>query len=274
MTGPRMEVREMLGLTDLESTEAIQLAVWGKGEKVDARDTLIAMQHEGALIAGGFVDGVLSAMLFGFPTREADAQHSHRLGVLESARGLGLGRKLKWFQRDWCLARGITRVRWTYDPLRIANARLNVGHLGAIVDRYCVDYYGAMVGINAGVASDRVLAEWQLDAPEVVVRSRGGSHTSHSAGADKRIAIPRDFAELILSEPAKAQAIRIAARATFLEAFADGWRITGFDAAACCYCLTKPRTGSGTRASTARIGTQNLTWPHRRWHWQPVAKPR
>ena len=81
---PHIEVREMLGHAALGATEAIQLAVWGADEKVDARDSLIAYQHEGALIAGGFVDGVLSAMLFGFPTREAEVQHSHRLAVVEA----------------------------------------------------------------------------------------------------------------------------------------------------------------------------------------------
>jgi predicted GNAT superfamily acetyltransferase len=228
----------MLGHAALGQTEAIQMAVWGAGEKVDARDSLIAFQHEGALIAGGFVDGVLSAMLFGFPTREANVQHSHRLAVVESARGLGLGARLKWFQRDWCLERGITNVRWTYDPLRAVNANLNIARLGATARRYVPDYYGAMVGINAGVSSDRLLAEWDLASPRVVAAA-AGKPQPQTLGEVKEIGIPANFAETVLKDPARAEEFRLASRPLFLDAFADGWSVTGFDPQRCCYQLTR-----------------------------------
>jgi predicted GNAT superfamily acetyltransferase len=235
---PEIEVREMLGHAALGQTEAIQIAVWGADEKVDSRDSLIAYQHEGALIAGGFVDGVLSAMLFGFPTREATVQHSHRLAVLASARGLGLGARLKWFQRHWCLERGITNVRWTYDPLRAVNANLNIARLGATARRYVPDYYGAMVGINAGVSSDRLLAEWDLASARAEAAA-AGLPLPPVSGEVREIAIPESFADLVLRDPAQAEVHRLASRPMFLAAFAEGWCITGFDPQRCCYRLTR-----------------------------------
>ena len=150
--------------------------------------------------------------------------------------------RLKWFQRDWCLERGVTHVRWTYDALRAVNANLNIAKLGATARRYIPDYYGAMVGINAGVSSDRLLAEWDLASPRVAAAA-AGQPLPAIAGGMEEIAIPEDFAGLVLRDPALAETHRLASRPAFLNAFAAGWCITGFNAERCVYELTKP---SGT----------------------------
>ncbi|MCX8955631.1 GNAT family N-acetyltransferase, partial [Ruegeria sp. NA] len=80
----------------------------------DNSDIMLAIQQEGGLVAGAFKDRRMLGFLFGFPTSHPDAQHSHRLAVHPDSRGMGLGAKLKWYQRDWCLQRGINVVRWTY----------------------------------------------------------------------------------------------------------------------------------------------------------------
>ena len=59
--------------------------------------------------------------------------HSHMLAVRESYRNRGLGAQLKLKQRDEALARGIRHMEWTFDPLEIKNAFLNIHKLGAIV---------------------------------------------------------------------------------------------------------------------------------------------
>ena len=43
--------------------------------------------------------------------------HSHMTAVLDSHRDRGIGRRLKLFQREDALARGISLVEWTFDPL-------------------------------------------------------------------------------------------------------------------------------------------------------------
>ena len=53
-------------------------------------------------------------------------------GVREAYRNQGLGRQLKLFQRDEALQRGITLIEWTFDPMELKNAFLNIERLGAI----------------------------------------------------------------------------------------------------------------------------------------------
>jgi len=164
-------VRELKGWEELEGVVALQEAIWGR----DARDLvprglLIASQDEGGLVAGAFVEGRMVGVVFGFPTADPTRHHSHMLGVLEAYRGTGAALLLKRFQRDWCLARGVRQVVWTFDPLRGVNANFNLRKLGATARTYLPDHYGPMTGINAGAPSDRLLAEWDLLAPRVYAR--------------------------------------------------------------------------------------------------------
>lgn len=236
---PAIVLRELAGVAELQQAERFQVEVWGEGERPDNSDIMLALQHEGALVAGAF-DGAgpgarMLGFLLAFPTATPGVQHSHRLAVSEAARGLGLGARLKWFQRDWCLARGVTRVRWTYDPLRAINAGLNIGVLGATASDYLVDYYGAMPGINAGLPSDRVMAVWALDDPRVVARAAGQGPAPQARGAE--VAIPPDFDGLLARDPEGALAARLALRARLQEAFAQGQALVGFDRARACYLL-------------------------------------
>src|SRR5205823_11838936 len=72
----------------------------------------------------------------------------------------------KLHQRDWVLARGVTWIEWTFDPLIRRNAYFNLTRLGAVIVGYEPDLYGAMRdATNAGEESDRVVARWDLRAP-------------------------------------------------------------------------------------------------------------
>ncbi|MDT8854041.1 GNAT family N-acetyltransferase [Paracoccaceae bacterium Fryx2] len=220
-------LRDLAGMDEFRAAEALQCTVWGAGDKEDPADLMMVVQAEGGIAAGAFEGGQLLGYVFGFPTATPGMQHSHRLAVLPQARGQGLGAALKWYQRDWCLARGITCVRWTYDPLRHANAALNIARLGARVSVYCQDYYGVMAGINSGSPSDRLLADWALDAPHVAALAAGGVA---DAPADAlRIAIPADFGALLTADPAAALAARLEVRAAMQAAFADGLAVQGYD---------------------------------------------
>ncbi|MDD8022553.1 MAG: GNAT family N-acetyltransferase [Paracoccaceae bacterium] len=229
-------LRELSGLAELARAEAFQIEVWGAGEKPDNSDILMALQSEGALVAGAFRGDEMLGFLLGFPTTTPGLQHSHRLGVHPDARGLGLGARLKWFQRDWCLARGITAVRWTYDPLRAINAGLNIGVLGAVCHDYLVDYYGPMPGINAGLPSDRVMAVWHLDSPAVAARAAGGPAVTPGSG-QAWLEIPQDLDALLATDRAAALDARLRVRAALQSAFAAGQGIVGFDRARHSYLL-------------------------------------
>ena len=230
-------LRDLSGIAEFLAAEALQRAVWGHDDLPDPGDLMMVIQAEGGLCAGAFQDGRLVGYVFGFPTRQPAVQHSHRLAVHPDARGLKLGARLKWFQRDWCLQRNIARVRWTYDPLRAINAGLNIGHLGATASHYHPDYYGQMEGINAGLPSDRLVADWQLDAPGVAARAAGDA--APAEGAPRlTVPIPADLDHLVAIDREAALATRMAVRRALTQAFAEGLRITGFDVRTPAYLLT------------------------------------
>lgn len=233
-------IRDLHGMTEFRAAEALQRDVWGTGDKEDPADLMMVVQHEGGICAGAFRDGQLLGYIFGFATREPHIQHSHRLAVMEQARGLGLGVRLKWYQRDWCLAQGITHVRWTYDPLRAANAGLNIARLGAIADTYYPDYYGEMEGINRGAPSDRLLADWHLNSPHVVACATGQTALPVDLVARAlRLPIPANFGALLESAPDAALRERLAFRAALQDAFAKGFTLRGYDTASRDYLLIK-----------------------------------
>lgn len=229
-------LRELASLDEMKRAEDLQRSVWGAGDLPDNADLLLAIQHEGGLIAGAFQGDLMLGFLFAFPSAQPGIQHSHRLAVLAQARGLRLGARLKWFQRDWCLARGITRVRWTFDPLRAVNAGLNVASLGGVSDTYLTDYYGAMAGINAGLPSDRIMLDWHLDSPGVAARAAGSPPAPPSAPL--RLPIPGDIDLLLRDDPKAALRARLELRQHLTEAFARGQRISGFDRNGPAYLLT------------------------------------
>jgi predicted GNAT superfamily acetyltransferase len=178
------EIRDLKGIQEMAAAEALQKVVWKSDEDFDNKDILTAIQHAGGMVVGAFDPrGTQAGFIFGFPTIHPHVFHSHRLAVLPAHRRHGLGEKLKWFQRDWCLARSIDTVQWTTDPLRTINADLNIRCLGAISKVYYENYYGEMDGINAGAPSDRILMEWNLTAPRVLSRIKGDAPQLDPAGA-------------------------------------------------------------------------------------------
>ena len=89
--------------------------------------------------------------------------------VLPEFRDLGIGRRLKLAQREDALARGISLIEWTFDPLQTKNAYFNICRLGAIARRYLTDVYGSTSSpLHAGLPTDRLVAEWHLESERVV----------------------------------------------------------------------------------------------------------
>lgn len=117
----------------------------------------------GALTSnGGSVVGVLDeddrlvAFAYGFcgTDRRGYYHYSQSAVVAANRQGQGLGRMLKYAQRDVALSHGMTRMRWTYDPLQTRNAHFNLDVLGARGRWYAPDMYGPGI--------DRVIVEWDL----------------------------------------------------------------------------------------------------------------
>ena len=236
-----MIIRDLSGMEEFLKAEQLQRDVWGVDDTEDPADLMMVIQHEGGLVAGAFEGERLVGYVFGFPTREPQVQHSHRLAVHPEARGRSLALRLKRYQREWCLARGINLVRWTFDPLRHTNAHLNIARLGAEVSTYHADYYGVMKGINAGLPSDRLRADWHL-ASDRAIRCAAwepGKPAITLPPQAERVAIIPDLDRLLAEDYEMALAARLRVREALTRLFGEGYAIRHYDAAAASYLLTR-----------------------------------
>jgi predicted GNAT superfamily acetyltransferase len=223
-----VQIRELKGMAEFRQAEGLQGEVWGRGDTPDPADLMMVIQAEGGLVAGAFLDDRLVGYVFGFPTRDPGIQHSHRLAVVPGMRARGLGAELKWYQREWCLKRDIRHVRWTFDPLRITNARLNLNRLGGRSSTYLVDYYGEMGGINTGLPSDRLLLDWYLDTP-AVERRADGKFQQESWDHTLLVPIGRDGTDFQKATPPNDLPSLLDLRSRLLDAFAQGYQIVEVD---------------------------------------------
>jgi predicted GNAT superfamily acetyltransferase len=151
------------------------------------------------------------------------------LAVRESYRNRGLGAQLKQEQRREALARGIRLIEWTFDPLEIKNAHLNIHKLGAIVRRYEVNFYGVSSSrLQGGLPTDRLVAEWQLDSPRVQAILEGRPAAEYAV--DERIQVPASIYQWKASEAGREQALNIQSenRRKFQDAFSQRLAVTGY----------------------------------------------
>ena len=159
--------------------------------------------------------------------------HSHMLAVKEAYRNRGLGAKLKLEQRKEALARGIRHMEWTFDPLEIKNAFLNIHKLGAIVCGYRVNFYGVSSSrLQGGLPTDRLLAEWELDSPRVLAILEGND-TGGQVAEERilvRIQVPASIYQWKASEAGREQAlaVQLENRRKFQRAFSRGLAVIGF----------------------------------------------
>ena len=156
-----IEFRELRTAAELAPMPVLESRVWGDVDLV-AVNLLVATISEGGMAIGAFDGDRLVGSVYGFATHQPHVLHSHYLAVDPDYRRTGLGVALKHRQREWCLANGRTAMRWTFDPLQLGNAHLNLRSLGAIGVQYHADLYGPMGGINGRMPSDRLVIEWQL----------------------------------------------------------------------------------------------------------------
>ena len=172
-----LEIRHLTTLEQFERCVVLQLEVWGysDGDLIPRRVFLVA-QRIGGQVLGAFDGETIIGFAMALPGyRDGHPYlHSHMLAVLPEYRNAGLGRKLKLAQRDDAIARGFDLMEWTYDPLEIKNAHLNIARLGAISRRYKADFYGPSSSpLQGGLPTDRLYAEWWLKSPRVIATLNG-----------------------------------------------------------------------------------------------------
>ena len=194
------EFRPLETLEELRTCVRLQETTWGKGfSDIVPTSVLQVSQKVGGLAGGAFEDGRMIGFVYSLLGRfEGVLCHwSHMLAIEPSARGRGLGRALKLYQRESVLADGIPVIFWTFDPLVARNAHLNLNRLGARVLRYVPNMYGADTGspLHAAGETDRFIVRWDLDGPETRRALDEGSARSASRLAapipDPACVVPR-----------------------------------------------------------------------------------
>lgn len=262
-----IHIRELHDLESMQQASQLLDAVWTDPTGTIMPMNLIrALASAGSYVAGAELDGRMVGAVIGFlgmHDREV-VLHSHILGVLEATRGRSVGFALKHHQRAWCLARGITTMLWTFDPLVRRNAYFNLSKLGAIGARYEPNFYGEMTdGINAGDESDRMVVVWQLDDPRVSAAAEGrlpgavdgaradvlldadgdgAPRTFAVEGDTLRCRIPEDILAMRTEQPDLALRWRHALRDTLGAVMSDGYHVVGMDRAGW-YTVTRSTGG-------------------------------
>lgn len=246
-----IKIRSCQGFDELEACVQLQIETWGYDEAdVIPRKTFLVAQSIGGQVIGAFDAAIagepgsgaaedppksLVGFVFSLPGVKSALGlpqaylHSHMLAVREAYRNRGLGTQLKLEQRREALARGIRHMEWTFDPLEIKNAFLNIHRLGAIVRSYRPDFYGVSSSrLQGGLPTDRLLAEWRLDSRRV--HSMLAGHPVSLQVIEERIHVPASIYEWKATEAGRERALAVQSenRKKFQDAFSRGLAVLGF----------------------------------------------
>ena len=219
----RFEIRQLFHLEEFRDVVRLQQEIWGFADiELLPLRFLVVISRVGGHVFGAYDGREMVGICFALPGMKPDGMpylHSHMLGVLPPYRDYGLGRRMKIRQREEAMARGIQLIEWTFDPLELKNAYLNIVKLGAIVRRYSENQYGITASpLHGGLPTDRCYAEWWLTDQ----RPKGTNIV-------ERISFPADIARIRAEDLARARDIQQANAEKFKSAFARGLAVTGFE---------------------------------------------
>jgi predicted GNAT superfamily acetyltransferase len=236
-------IRACSGFDELEACVRLEIETWGYDPSdVLPRKAFLLIQKIGGQVIGAFdteiADGgpeSLVGFALSLPGMKISDRgpraylHSHMLAVRETYQNRGLGARLKLEQRREALARGIHHMEWTFDPLEIKNAYLNLHKLGAIARRYEENFYGASTSrLQGGLPTDRLVAEWRLESPRVEAALEG--RTVEARVIEARIQVPASIYAWRASEAERERALAVQSenRKKFQAAFSHGLAVVGF----------------------------------------------
>lgn len=234
----------------VELREVVHLfeAVWGRNEDGApfSTEVLRSIVHAGGAVTVARDSGsgnLLGAAVLGISPGDETYSFVAAAAPGWSDRGIGYAVKLR--QRAWALERGMSVMRWTFDPLVSRNARFNLVKLGAHADEYIESFYGPMADLlNGGQESDRLVAVWPLESPKTVAATEGtlaepdppptrsdvlasgpdGEPAHRQLDGSQWIRVPADIVRVRAADHAAATAWQETVRAAFQTAFSQGLR--------------------------------------------------
>ena len=250
-------IRRAETIADYRACQDVQRGAWGISDEsyLVPIATMVGANLHGGLVLGAFLPGGAAvAMSFAFLGRVEDrlCLYSQLTGVVPGYQSRGLGYEIKCVQRTIARAEGIARIAWAFDPLQAGNAHFNLARLGASAGHYVANMYGLRTDeLNAGVPTDRLIAEWNTEGDAAMV---GPSHDlatllqlieseqgrgdvpgapvglTESAFLAPRILleIPNDIVHLRRETPELAEQWRTVVGEAFQSAFEGGFRAVHF----------------------------------------------
>jgi len=226
-------IRRCEGIEELRACVNLQRTVWGWNDLdlVPLRMFVVAEKVGGQVIGAFDADDMVGFAMSVPGIRNGHTYfHSHMLAVHPDYQNAGLGRRIKLFQREDALGRGIELLEWTFDPLEIKNAKLNMCKLGAIVRRYTINQYGITSSpLQGGLPTDRLIAEWWLKSKRVESLLANGSYPAPNA--ETTIRVPAEIYDWKKKPETRDRALNLQTRnrAAFLESFGKGMAVLGYE---------------------------------------------
>lgn len=226
-------IRKCEGIDELNACVALQKEVWNFAD-VDLVPLrmFVVSQKIGGQVIGAFQGDELVGFAFSIPGSRAGHAylHSHMLAVRSTFRNHGLGRRLKLAQRDDAIEHGFELMEWTFDPLEIKNAHLNLARLGAIARRYSINHYGySSSPLQGGLPTDRLVAEWWLKSKRVVNLLDKGQLPKFQV--EKKIEVPAQIYAWKASDQNRPRAAEVQKKnqEQFRTAFSHGLAALGYE---------------------------------------------
>ena len=195
-------VRFCEGLAEFEGCIQVERAVW-KAEDIDLvpMPLFVVAARTGGQVIGAF-DGQLEWSALRWLSRAGAENasrcfHSHMTATLktDTAIGASAAGSESSFNAPDALARGISLVEWTFDPLMIKNAYFNLMRLGAITrNAMCrmLTVSRPALCMPGSRPTWRFVAEWHLRSPRVARVLAGKSPVPAFSKKARRISIPRE----------------------------------------------------------------------------------
>jgi predicted GNAT superfamily acetyltransferase len=244
--GHTIEFRELRQLDELGVAERLQRDVMKLSEEDTVRASfLVVAPDTGGFVIGAFEGERELSVAFGYGgyLHPEPFLHPDFLAVVPEAQSLGIGFEMKRLQALLALERGYASIRWTVDPLRAANARLNFERLGALGIKYTRNKYGADfgAGLYGGMPTDRLLLRWPIRTERTAERVIGdyvprpdGSLdgleevSAKSIGTPQIVVtIPGDIDALVQTDFESAMRYRMETRDKLELAFEAGYFVSG-----------------------------------------------
>ncbi len=230
MNLPGIDIRLLTSLEEFIRCVDLQRRLWGCPE----RELVPSEMFVVAGMVGGHTLGAFAGNeLVGFDLASPGLRDgtvflcSHLTAVEPRWEERSLRRQLKLAQRERALADGFDLIEWTFDPLKLLEARTYIAELGAVGRQFLRDLYGRRSCPPSGdLRSDSLEVEWHLRDPRLASRLRQPVEASLAV---RRIHVPATIDRLRREDPTSAEAAQARLSRQFEDSFRQGYTVTGFE---------------------------------------------